>query len=77
VQLNEELYEKQSVAENDKHLHSDVENFKSALLSISHINKFLDGAFLDRYDEITRELEARIHQVELENATGSIQGEIF
>jgi hypothetical protein len=77
VQLNEELYEKLSFAENDKNLDSDVTNLKSALSSISRINKSLDVEFLDRYDELTRELGVRINEIELENAALSDQGKIY
>lgn len=74
VQLNEELYEKQSIMENDRHLEADVCNLKRALSSITRINGLLDASFLDHYDEITRELGARINQIELENAIVNNQG---
>lgn len=72
--LNEELYEKQSKAEIDKNLKSDVSNLKSAFSSLSSINKSLDSNFLDLFDGITRELGARINQIELDNATVYNQG---
>lgn len=52
-------------------------NLKSALASILRINNSLDVEFLDRYDELSRELGVRINEIELENATLSDQGEIY